>query len=200
MTQKLRLALIMASVRQGRFAPVVTGWFAEHARQHDRFDVDLIDLVEHPLPAELPPGAAALASMEGRPPGMVALADRLATADAFVVVTPEYNHSFPASIKHLIDWHLTQWEAKPVGFVSYGGVSGGLRAVEQLRQVYAEMHAVTVRDSVSFDSFWQRFDADGRLVDADAANGAAKVLLDQLGWWAGALHSARHAIPYSRPA
>jgi NAD(P)H-dependent FMN reductase len=200
MTQNLRLAVIMGSVRQGRFAPVVTNWFIEHARQHDQFNVDLIDLADHPLPTDLPPSAAALASTQDRTVEMVALADRLAAADAFVVVTPEYNHSFPASIKHLIDWHLTQWEAKPVGFVSYGGVSGGLRAVEQLRLVFAEMHSVTVRDSVSFDSFWQRFDADGRLFDPDAADGAAKVLLDQLGWWASALHSARQAVPYNRPS
>jgi hypothetical protein len=68
---------------------------------------------------------------------------RLAAAEAFVVVTPGYNHSFPASFKNLIDWHDTQRQAKPIGFVSYGGLSGGLRSVEQLRQVFAELHAAT---------------------------------------------------------
>lgn len=73
------------------------------------------------------------------------LADRIGAADAFVVVTPEYNHSYPGPL-HAIDSVGEQWRAKPVGFVSYGGVSGGLRAVEPLRVVFAELHAVTIRE------------------------------------------------------
>ena len=69
-------------------------------------------------------------------------------------MTPEYNHSFPAALKNVIDWHGPQWHVKPVGFVSYGGISGGLRAVEQLRLVFAELHAVGIRDTVSFHSAW----------------------------------------------
>jgi hypothetical protein len=71
-------------------------------------------------------------------------------ADAFVVVTPEYNHSYPASLKHAIDMAHGEWNTKPVAFVSYGGISGGLRAVEALRLVFAELHATTIRDTVSF--------------------------------------------------
>ncbi len=81
-------------------------------------------------------------------------AQRFAAADAFVIVTPEYNHSFPTPLKTAIDWHSTQWHAKPVSFVSYGGASGGLRAVEHLRQAFAEVHAVTVRNSISFHGVW----------------------------------------------
>jgi NAD(P)H-dependent FMN reductase len=111
------------------------------------------------------------------------------------VVTPEYNHSFPASLKNVLDWHHTEWQAKPVGFVSYGGLSGGLRAVEQLRPVFAELHAVTVRDAVSFHMAWERFGEDGAPKD-DASVAAAKVLLDQLGWWGNALREARAKTPY----
>ncbi len=74
----------------------------------------------------------------------------LSEADAFIVVTPEYNHSFTASLKFVLDLVYEPWQGKPVAFVSYGGISGGLRAVEQLRLVFAELHAVTVRDTVSF--------------------------------------------------
>ncbi|BCJ70251.1 NADPH-dependent FMN reductase [Polymorphospora rubra] len=194
--QPLRLAVIVGSVRQGRFGPVVARWFVEQTARHGRFEVDVVDPLETTLPAALPPSSEALAATHERPAEMIALADRLAAADAFVVVTPEYNHSFPASVKHLVDWHLTQWQAKPVGFVSYGGVSGGLRAVEQLRLVFAELHAVSVRDTVSFDNYWARFDDTGRLIDSSGADGAAKVLLDQLGWWGAVLHDARIADPY----
>jgi NAD(P)H-dependent FMN reductase len=113
-----------------------------------------------------------------------------------VVVTPEYNHSFPASLKNLIDWHYTQWRAKPVGFVSYGGVAGGLRAVEHLRTVFAELHAVTTRDVVSFHTAWEQFDDSGKPVDPVGPATAAKTMLDQLAWWGLALRQARAERPY----
>jgi NAD(P)H-dependent FMN reductase len=114
-----------------------------------------------------------------------------------VVVTPEYNHSFPASLKNAIDWHFTQWQAKPVGFVSYGGVAGGLRAVEHLRLVFAELHAMTVRGTVSFHMAPERFDANGEPREPEGCNRAAKAMLDQLVWWARALRTARAARPYA---
>ncbi|MCP2167057.1 NADPH-dependent FMN reductase [Goodfellowiella coeruleoviolacea] len=196
--ENLNLAVITASVRQGRFGPVVTDWFATQARQHGQFTVDLIDLAEVALPLSLPNASPkAEGDAYPRPAEMADLTGRLAAADAFVVVTPEYNHSFPASIKSLIDWHYTQWQAKPVGFVSYGGISGGLRAVEQLRLVFAEMHAVTTQASVSFANYWEQFDATGQPSRPDLANEAAKLLLDQLWWWGGALHRARRDTPYA---
>jgi NAD(P)H-dependent FMN reductase len=134
------------------------------------------------------------------PPAAVAAAvgkvtPRLEAADAFIVVTPEYNHSYPASLKNAIDWHRGEWTAKPVAFVSYGGMSGGLRAVEHLRAVFAELHAVTIRDTVSFHGAHARFGPDGEPKD-DAAAVAAKAMLDQLGWWARSLAEARTVRPY----
>ncbi|MCC3775692.1 NADPH-dependent FMN reductase [Streptomyces sp. UNOB3_S3] len=189
-----RLAVVVASTREGRFGPTVAEWLAGQTARRDDIDVDVIDLGEHPLPVSLskdpgPEDAAALA----------AVTPRLAAADAFVVITPEYNHSYPASLKNLIDWHYTQWQAKPVAFVSYGGLSGGLRAVEHLRPVFAELHAVTIRETVSFHSPWGKLDASGRHLDEEAgelAAGAAKVMLDQLTWWAVSLREARAARPY----
>ncbi|GAB2865369.1 NAD(P)H-dependent oxidoreductase [Actinocorallia aurea] len=189
----LKLAVIVGSVRDGRFGPVVADWFAAHAAAS--FEVDLIDAAEHTdLPIALPdkstePSAEVVAAI-GR------ITPRLEAADAFAVVTPEYNHSYPASVKHLVDWHFTQWKAKPVGFVSYGGVSGGLRAVEHLRGVFAELHAVTVRDQVSFASYWERFGEDGSFAFGEDADTAAKQLLGQLDWWARSLAEAKARRPY----
>lgn len=129
-------------------------------------------------------------------PEVGAVSRRLAAADAFVIVTPEYNHSFPAPLKNAIDWLSREWKAKPVGFVSYGGRSGGLRAVEQLRQVFAELHAVTVRDTVSFHDAWTQFEPDGRPKDAKGCAVAAATMLDQLAWWGSALRDARNRQPY----
>lgn len=89
-----------------------------------------------------------------------------------------------------------QWRAKPVGFVSYGGPSGGLRAVEALRIVFAEFHAVSIRNTVSFHSARAQFDEHGVPRDPAAVNAAADALLDQLTWWAQALRTAKTAHPY----
>ncbi|MCF6523831.1 NADPH-dependent FMN reductase [Streptomyces sp. JJ36] len=190
-----RLAVIVASVREGRFGPVVAEWFARQATRHGGFaEVDLIDLADHELPLAFPafgsdPEAEVLRVRDG-------LARRLDAADGFVIVTPEYNHSFPASLKNTIDWFKPEWQAKAVGFVSYGGMGGGLRAVEQLRQVFAELHAVTVRDVLSFHNAWDRFDAQGVPRDPEATAAAAKGMLGQLDWWATALREARARTPY----
>lgn len=113
------------------------------------------------------------------------------------MITPEYNHGYPASLKLAIDSVHPEWKAKPVGFVSYGGMAGGLRAVEQLRLVFAELHMVTIRDVVSFHMAPAQFDNNGRPLD-DAANIAAKTMFDELIWWAQVLRHARATSPYSR--
>lgn len=187
----MRVAVIIGSVRKGRIGPSVAKWFAGQVDEHDGFDVDLVDLADYDLPAMLTddPAPEVRDSLGGLTP-------RLASADAFVVVTPEYNHSYPASLKCAIDWHFTEWQAKPIGFVSYGGLAGGMRAVEHLRQVFAELHAVTVRDTVGFSGPWGRFTDDGTLADPVEANVAAKTLLDQLAWWGDALKQARARAAY----
>jgi NAD(P)H-dependent FMN reductase len=113
------------------------------------------------------------------------------------VVTCEYNHGYPASLKAAIDSVFGEWHAKPVAFVSYGGVAGGLRAVEQLRQVFAELHTVTVRETISFHNYHLQFDADGQPIDTAAVETAAKKLIDQVLWWARILKDARAQTPYA---
>ncbi|RDG35419.1 NADPH-dependent FMN reductase [Streptomyces corynorhini] len=191
-TEPLKLAVILGSNREGRFGPVVSDWFLSRTAARADFTTDLIDLAETDLPSALSfsPGPRARAEL-------AKVTSRLAAADAFVVLTPEYNHSFPAVIKSLIDWHFYEWQAKPVGFVSYGGISGGLRAVEQLRQVFAELHAVTVRDTVSFHRAGERFDDQGRPEDPVGCDTAARTMLDQLAWWALALRDAKSVRPYA---
>ncbi|ORT61893.1 NAD(P)H-dependent oxidoreductase [Streptomyces sp. CB03238] len=189
----LNLAVIVASNREGRFGPVIADWFLAHATRHTDFTVDVIDLGD---PGTDLPTALSYNPAPAVRDRLAKVSPRLAAADAFVVLTPEYNHSFPASLKNLIDWHFTEWQAKPVGFVSYGGMSGGLRAVEQLRQVYAEMHAVTVRDTVSFHNAHGHFDDDGRHKDPTVPDAAAKTMLDQLAWWGHALRDAKSVRPY----
>ncbi|MBP2365678.1 NADPH-dependent FMN reductase [Pseudonocardia parietis] len=189
------LLVLVSSVRQGRFGHVVGSWVADRAREHGGFDVEVVDLVDVDLPLALPDGSPK--NDDGtypRPPGMAPLTRALERADAVLVVTPEYNHSYPASLKAAIDWHFTQWTAKPVAFASYGGASGGRHAVLHLENVLTELHAVPLRDGLSFNEYYLNWD-DGQPGDP-AAQTQAKVVLDLLQWWASALSRARAQAPY----
>ncbi len=187
--------IIVGSVREGRFGPVVASWVAQQASIHGGFDIDVVDLAEVDIPLSLPGVPPKFAGDSyPRPAGMAALTSALEGADAFIVVTPEYNHSYPASLKAAIDWHFTQWTAKPVAFVSYGGAAGGRHAVLHLENVLTELHAVTIRDGLTFANYFTAWE-DGRPLDPEAP-GYAKTVLDQLAWWASALQSAREAAPY----
>ncbi|MEU6829354.1 NAD(P)H-dependent oxidoreductase [Nocardia beijingensis] len=187
----LKLAVIIGSVREGRFGPVVAAWFAEQARRHGSFEVDVIDLAEARIPLELPAVPPALDPDPRRPEGMTDLTRRLSAADAFVIVTPDYNRSIPASLKAVIDWHFTQWDAKAIGFVGYSGASGGLLAIEHLRQIFNELNAHTVRNYVSFPRYYLLFDDEGLPREPEGPAAAATAMLDQLHWWATALAAAR---------
>lgn len=188
MNNTMRLTVITGSVRDGRFGPTVSNWIARVAAQRPEFEVDVIDLAEYDIPTDMSVSA-----------DQQAFAERIDASDAFIIVTPEYNHSFPGPLKTAIDSLKTQWQGKPVGFVSYGGISGGLRAVEALRIVFAELHAVTVRDVVPFPMAREKFDEHGDPVERDLVNIAADALLNNLAWWAAALKKARAEAPYGQP-
>lgn len=187
--EPLRVAVIIGSTRTGRFGPTAANWIAAEAAKRGDLEIDVIDLAKAWLPDVLGDG--------GTPPQAVQdLAPWLASAEAFIMVTPEYNHSFPASLKNAIDWYVDEWKAKPVAFVSYGAIAGGLRSVAHLREILPSMHAVTVRETVSFHDCWERFDEDGQPRDPEGANQAAKAMLDQLAWWGLLLREARLKRPY----
>ncbi|TNC26999.1 NADPH-dependent FMN reductase [Amycolatopsis alkalitolerans] len=195
MSQRSNLVILVGSVREGRFGPVVASWVADQAGAHGGFEVEVVDLAGIEIPLALPAASPKHAG-DGypRPDSMNAVTASLANADAFIIVTPEYNHSYPASLKALIDWHFTQWAAKPVAFVSYGGAAGGRHAVLHLENVLTELHAVTIRDGLAFPNYFTTWE-NGAPLDAGTA-GYAKTLLEQLAWWAEALRTARDAAPY----
>ncbi|MET9757821.1 NAD(P)H-dependent oxidoreductase [Streptomyces sp. NPDC006372] len=186
----LRVTLVVGSNRHGRFGPVVADWLLGRLRDRDDIVADVVDVADAELPTSFEPTPEATAALSGITP-------KLAGADAFVVLTPEYNHSYPAGLKNLVDWHYGEWRAKPVALVSYGGLAGGLRAVEHLRQVFAELHAVTVRDTVSFHNAGASFDDRGALRDPAGPDAAAKAMIDQLVWWGTALREARERRAYA---
>ncbi|MGO4403012.1 NADPH-dependent FMN reductase [Bosea sp. RAF48] len=186
---RIRLALIYGSSREGRFCDKVAGWAVSQIEGDGPFDLAVVD----PGEIDLPPR-----HVSGKHPALEELRQVIDWADGFVVVTPEYNRGYPAILKFLIDAVGPEWRGKPVGFVSYGGISGGLRAVEQLRLVFGELHAAPIRDGVAFADVWSRFDAEGGLLNADRAEQAMATMLAQLHWWASALRTARRSVPYGQ--
>jgi len=192
---RLKVAVIIGSVRERRFGSVVANWLVAQAEQYADLDLDVVDLREVDLPPVIQ--SHPVVTGEYTSAAVRAFAARIGAADGFIVVTPEYNHSYPSSLKHAIDSINPEWHAKPVGFVSYGGLAGGLRAVEHLRLVFAELHAVTIRETVSFYLAPMQFDENGAPLDGAVVNGAAKKLLDQLAWWVHALREARDRRPYT---
>ncbi|WP_329146460.1 NAD(P)H-dependent oxidoreductase [Streptomyces niveus] len=184
----LRVAVIIGSTREGRLGDAIARWFVERAAKRDDLAVSVVDLADFDFPARYPDRVTE---------PMAEFTAEVDRAEAFVVVTPEYNRSFPASLKQAVDYAYDEWQTKPVAFVSYGHGSGGLYAVEGLRSVFTELHTVTLRNGVSINLF----DCGDDVLDVDAAteehrDRAASVLLDQLGWWGLALREARKARPY----
>jgi len=179
----LKLAVVVGSTREGRVGDRVAHWFIDEAGRHDDLTVTVVDLNEYDFPASYP--AEPTASIR-------AFVREVGRAEAFVVVTPEYNHSFPAPLKQAIDYAYDEWQAKPVGFVSYGCRSTGLHAVDQLRTVFTALHAMTVRDVVGLDLLA----GEPTPLCTDELRRDIRALLDQLRWWGLALRNGRAARPY----
>ncbi|MBK4216238.1 NAD(P)H-dependent oxidoreductase [Paracoccus caeni] len=187
-----RIGVILGSIREGRVNDRVAAWVIDQLSDHG-FETRVID----------PADPALLPVQIGDTEATTRLRKRMEGLDGFVIVTPEYNHAAPGQLKTLIDAVISEWWARPVGLISYGGISGGLRAIESLRIVLAEVHTVTLRDTVSFASPWRKFDEAGHILDANeaaAAEAAMAIFAHRLKWWADALAEARQARPYTPEA
>lgn len=180
----IRTALIYGSTRPQRFCDKVADWISGHIARHDEFALEPID------------PALARHGKRGDNHDDV-FKTRMGDADAFIIVHPEYNHGYPAPLKELIDAYTTEWQAKPVAFVSYGGISGGIHAAEQLRTVLGWLHAVPIRDGVILSNVWRELNDAGQLMPGEPAEQAAELMLARLHWWASALRDARQAMPYA---
>jgi NAD(P)H-dependent FMN reductase len=186
--------IVIASTRPGRAGLPVGRWFADRAEAHGGFDVEVVDLAELALPfLDEPHHPKMRRYTKDHTRRWSAMVE---AADAFVFVTPEYNHGMPASLKNAIDYLHAEWAHKPVGFVSYGGVSSGTRAVQMLKQVVTAVRMLPVFEGVSIP-FVQQFLADGELHANDVMNDAAGQMLDELGRSEEALRPRR---PQPAPA
>ncbi|MCU1415541.1 MAG: NAD(P)H-dependent oxidoreductase [Microbacteriaceae bacterium] len=145
-TSPLRLMIVVGSVRPGRIGLPIAEWVRSAAESHGGFEIDFVDLAELALPFMDEPNHPIL--HQYTKPHTIAWGDRVAAADAFIFVTPEYNHSFSPALKNAMDFLQKEWWRKSVGFVSYGGVSGGTRGVVSLMTTVAGLGMVRVGANV----------------------------------------------------
>jgi NAD(P)H-dependent FMN reductase len=186
------LLVIVASTRPGRVGPRIGGWFAGRAAAHGAFEVTVADLAELALPLlDEPEHPSDRRYTREHTRRWSALVER---ADAVVIVTPEYNYGMPASLKNALDYLYHEWAYKPVGFVSYGMTSGGLRAVQMAKQVVTTLRMMPAGEAVTV--FLRRqLDASGDLIVDGSLNAAAAALLDELAVLTGALAALRAPAP-----
>lgn len=187
----LQLRIIIASTRPGRKGPAVAQWITQLAQADSRFNTEVLDLAQINLPLFNEPNHPRLQQYEHQHTKDWSAA--IAAADAYIVVTPEYNFSFPATIKNALDYLFVEWQHKPMAFVSYGGQSGGLRSVQMLKQVVTTLNMMPITESVAINFFNQKIDEAGHFNADEMLNKSAAGMLNAVHRWGTALKTMRSA-------
>lgn len=184
------LQIVTASTRPTRKGPAVAAWFHEQARRHGRFEIEMVDLAEVALPMFDEPKHPKLGEYEHA--HTLAWSATVSRADAFVVVTPEYDHGPPASLINALQYLVKEWAYKPMGFVAYGGVSAGTRSVSVLKMTAVALKMMPMVEAVTIPFFAHHLDPDtGAFRPPEVQESAAKVMLDELLRWTAALRTLR---------
>lgn len=187
----LKVKVIMGSTRDGRNGGKVGEYIQSVAATEADWEVEYLDLKTLDLPMYADAVSPSFReTLDGLPEEIKEWSRKIEEADAYVIVTPEYNHGYPAPLKNAIDWLFKEWNRKPVAFVSYGALLAGGRAVEQLRQVVAELHMTSIRAQVLFPAVWEAFDTNGQPKDP-ATEERVRGMFKELSWWGNALKAAR---------
>ncbi|MFG3604666.1 NADPH-dependent FMN reductase [Micromonospora chersina] len=184
------LQIIIASTRPGRLGLPVAEWIHAAAVKHGGFDqVELVDLAEWNLPFMDEPNHPRLRRyVHQHTRDWSATIDR---ADAFLIVMPEYNYGYTAPLKNAIDYLAHEWAYKPVGLVSYGGVSAGTRAAQMIKQVLTTLKMTPIPEAVHIPFVAQFIDDDGALRPNETMDASAEAMLDELVHWTTALAPLR---------
>lgn len=187
-----KLHVVIGSTRPGRLGLPIGRWAADAAAQHGGFDVELVDLAEIDLPILDEPNSPRMGKYtKDHTRRWSAKADE---ADAFVFVTPEYNYGPPPGLVNAISYLHREWLYKPVGFVSYGGIAAGLRAVQVLKQIVTTLKMMPVPDGVSIPFVFSLVE-DGRFQPTPPVEASVAPMLDELLRWTEALHDLRKNPP-----
>lgn len=192
MDTKPHIQIIQGSTRHGTNAPKVASWFLALGQKHDDCTLELVNLLEWNLPFFDDPSSPSTGVYHTE--AAKRWSAQIAKADGYVIITPEYNHGYPAGLKNALDLIYGEWNRKPVAFVSYStGAIGGARSVEQLRQVVVDLQMAPVHTALHIPFIEKAFDAEGKLDPKFDAR--AEKLLDELLWWTMVLKEGKERYP-----
>ncbi len=182
--------VLIASTRPGRIGPAVAGWFFDAAKKHGKFDVSLVDLADLNLPVfDEPNHPSQQKYVREHTKRWAAL---VSAADAFITVCPEYNFGPTPALTNAMNYLYKEWNYKPWGFVSYGGMSGGMRGVQQAKLLVTTLKMMPMYESVAIPNVFGLLGEGGKTFNAEEShNKAAITLLDETLKWAGALKTLR---------
>lgn len=187
-----RLQVIIASTRPGRVGLPVARWFAQRTAAQGGFEVEIVDLAEENLPFMDEPNHPRLRQYTHQHTKKWSM--RVDAADAFVFVMPEYNYGYNAPLKNALDYLHYEWQYKPVGFVSYGGISAGTRAVQMIKQVVTTLKMVPLPEAVSIPFVQQFINDEGEIQPNEVMEAAATAMLDELQRWVQALRPLHEGV------
>jgi len=190
--KQMKIQIIIGSTRPGRFSEKPAEWIFEELKNKSGVEAEIVDLRDYAMPFFESVNSPSRANGKYDDEIVQKFAGKIKQADAFIIISPEYNHGPSSVLKNAMDSVYIEWNNKPVGFVSYGSV-GGARAIEQLRQVAIELQMAPIRNSINIFNPWLLLDEKGNLKEGsfDQLKDTASAFIDQLIWWAGALKSAR---------
>lgn len=186
------LTIVLASTRPGRAGASITEWFVARAAEHEAFDIRVVDLAELGLPLLDEPNHPRLRQYINQ--HTLDWSEIVDASDAFVFVTPEYNHGYPASLKNALDYLHAEWADKPAAFVSYGGVSGGTRAVQQLKPVLLALRMTPIVEGVTVPFFATMIDEEGAFRPNELIEQSADATLTELARLDGVLSRLRALV------
>jgi NAD(P)H-dependent FMN reductase len=189
--EKINLKVILGSTREGRLGIKVFEWAKKILAGHKEFDTEFIDLKDWPIPFYDFPSSPAYGPLDSDI--VKGFAAKIAEGDAFLILTPEYNHGYSAVLKNALDHVYKEWNNKPVAFISYGAAAGGSRAVEQLRLVAIELQMAPIREAILMPMFWESFDERGNMTNERYVK-TFETLLAQLLWWGNTLKQGREGM------
>jgi NAD(P)H-dependent FMN reductase len=196
---KIKVKIILGSTREGRFGERPARWIDEQLKSWEGVEAELLDLRDYPMPfmdSKTPPSVL---NMQYPHEEVKKWSQKILDGDAYIIVSPEYNHGYPAVLKNAIDWLFPEWSRKPVGFVGYGSVSGA-RAMEQLREVVIELGMVPIKKGIHIGGdIIMKLRSEPNISDADLfaslrttpGRDHLAIFMDELIWMARALKSAR---------
>ncbi|OQM74867.1 NADPH-dependent FMN reductase [Manganibacter manganicus] len=188
---KHRLSIIVGSTRPGRIAPVFAQWIADFARTHDKFEPVMTDLADFDLPVLDEPRHPRLGQYEHE--HTKRWSREVDAADAFIFVLPEYNYFAPPAVVNAVDYLVREWQYKPAGFFSYGGISAGLRSVQSLKPQLTTLKIMPIPEAVALPFYQNSLDENRAFTAGEQVENSAKAMLDELARWSEALKPLRGA-------